>query len=104
MNAIFLPPSLEEIFEQERINKEMEDKLNKVIEEGIEELLKPLEEPLKEAFNTVKIFGKRFRMVEGKNCNECAFFDSQHQDCGVRWLNIIPCGYENFYYKEIKDK
>ena len=64
MNAIFLPPSLEEIAEQERINKEMEEKLNKVIEEGIEELLKPLEEPLKEAFNTVKIFGKRFRMKE----------------------------------------
>lgn len=104
MNSIFLPPSLEEIAEQERIDKETEEKLNKVIEEGIKELLKPLEEPLKEAFNTVKIFGKKFRIVKGTGCNECAFFDSFHKNCGVHWLNIVPCGYYNFYYKEIKDE
>lgn len=104
MNSIFLPPSLEEIFEQERISKESEEKLNKVIQEGIEELLKPLEEPLKEAFSTVKIFGKKFRIVKGTGCSECAFFDSFHQNCGVHWLNIVPCGYDNFYYKEIKDE
>ena len=104
MNAIFLSSTLEEILEQERISKETEEKLNKVIEEGIKELLKPLEEPFKEAFSTIRIFGKKFRMVKGTGCSKCAFFDSLHNNCRVYWLNNIPCDYENFYYKEIKDE